>query len=183
MKVLQSVCPSLLFLFLLSLVLGCGSGKTAPAEVSGKVTYNGGPVTGGTVVFHTDKGVYPANITAEGNYTAVDLPDGEAVVTIDTELLNPNRKKITYDATTAKASGGNVAAQYAAAKGGGAPPAMPAPPKGAGKYESSPAGEGSPQGEVGKYVKIPAHYNDKAKSTLKVTLKAGSQHLDFELKD
>jgi hypothetical protein len=165
----------LLFLLTLAVVVGCEAKKTAPAQVSGKVSIGGTPVTGGTLSFYTDKGVYPVGITPDGTYTAIDLPEGEAVVTIDTEALNPNRHTQEYNATTAAAGGADMASKYG--KGATKTPA----PKGAGKLDKSPAGENSPQGAAGSYVKIPKEYTDKAKSPLRVTLRAGSQSHDFEL--
>jgi hypothetical protein len=154
--------------------LGCGVKKSAPSEVSGKVTYNGNPVTGGTLVFHSEAGVYPASITTKGTYQVVDLPEGECIVTIDTEQLNPNKKTPAYDGRTA--GGGAAAKMYGKASG-------PPPGTKIGKQQKSPAGEGSPVGEAGTYVKIPKAYSDRSKSPLKVTLKRGSQEQNFELKD
>jgi hypothetical protein len=169
--------PGSALLFLLALaVAGCGSKKSAPAQITGHVLYNGSPVTGGTLTFHTDHGVYAVGISTDGAYTAIDLPEGEAVVTVDTEALNPDKKKVDYDPKTA----GSTGPKYGGGKGGG-PKA--APPAGAKKQERSPAGVGAPQGEVGSYVKIPRTYADKTKSTLRATLQSGKQSQDFELKD
>jgi len=160
----------------LGMTLGCSSKKSAPAVVSGKVTYKGEPVTGGTLVFFTEQGVYPVAVSAEGTFTHSDLPEGACTVTIDTEELNPNRKVQAYDQKSNATSGGPGGAKY---KSKPAPSASGAK----GKQETSPAGEGSPQGERGQYKKIPPQYADKDKSPLKVTLKAGSQELNFDLTD
>ncbi len=180
----------LVFLLSLGLTLGsfgCGSKKAAPAQISGTVKYNGQPVTGGTLVFFTKGGVYPSAISTDGTYTAIDLPEGEATVTVDTEALNPDHKKVEYSVKTA-GSGGDGAKYggskgYGGGKGGGAQPFAKPPAVGGGKQDRSPAGEGSPQGEAGTYVKIPRTYADKDKSPLKLVLKEGSQHQDLELKD
>ena len=159
----------------LSLLLGCSSQKSAPSEVTGKVTYNGAPVTGGNMVFYSSNGIYAVAIKPDGTYTAVDLPEGEMVVTVDTEGLNPDKKIPEYNAKTAASGAKAMYGGKAATPTGGPGTKM--------KQESSPVPEGSPQGTAGTYVKIPKDYADKTKTPLKVTLKAGSQTQDFELKD
>lgn len=166
--------PALLFLLSLGLTLGCGSKKSAPAQLSGTVTYKGAAVTGGILAFHSDVGAYTAVINADGTYTVTDLPEGEVVVTVDTENLNPERKIPEYN----EKSGGAVGAKY----GKSAQPAAPSQ-GGKTKQETSPVPEGAPKTEVGQYVKIPLTYSDKTKSSLKVTLQAGKQQHNFELKD
>ncbi len=175
------LCPPLLFLLSLGLVLGCGSNKSAPVQLSGKVTYNSTPLTGGVLVFYTDAGVYRAAINPDGSFVAADLPEGEATVTVDTESLNPNGKTATYDGKDGK--GGGMVGKYKGPGGGAAGGGGPAPPKGAGKQEKSPVGEGSPQSDLGQYMKIPRNYADKAKSPLKLTLQSGMPAQNFDLKD
>ena len=170
--------PALLFLLSLGLTLGCGSKKSAPAQLSGTVTYKGAAVTGGTLAFHSDAGVYTAVIKADGTYTVADLPEGEMVVTVDTENLNPEHKTPVYN----EKSGGAAGAKYGKSGQPAAPP-QGSPKEGKAKQETSPAPEGAPKAEVGQYVKIPRTYSDKTKSSLKVTLQAGKQQQNFELKD
>lgn len=170
--------PVLLFLLSLGLTLGCGSKKSAPAQLSGKVTYKGAAVTGGTLAFHSDAGAYTAVINADGTYTVTDLPEGEVVVTVDTEDMNPERKIPEYN----EKSGGALGTKYGKSAQPPAPP-QGSPPGGKTKQESSPVPEGAPKAEVGQYVKIPRTYSDKTKSSLKVTLQAGKQQHNFELKD
>src|SRR4051812_44690714 len=66
------------------LVLGV-SGCGGTATVSGKVTYNGRPVTSGTVVFMDADGrpSPPAYIQADGTYSASNVPVGAVRVAID----------------------------------------------------------------------------------------------------
>jgi len=166
-----------LFLLTLGVTLGCSSNKSNPAEVSGKVTYKGEPVTGGTIVFYTANGAYSAGLLSDGTYSLTDLPEGDCTITINTEELNPNRKQPTYDPAHVP-TGGAAGGKYKTAP-------TPSPGGGGGKVKQtvSPAGEGSPQGERGQYVKIPPQYADKDKSTLKATLKSGSQNINFDLTD
>lgn len=162
---------STLFLSL-ALIAGCSSDKTAPAKLSGTVTYNGAPVAGGMLSFYSNAGVYPAAIGPDGTYSVADVPTGEMVVTVDTEMLNPKIKKQTYKGQGAGASG-----MYGKAAGRGS-----AAPKGA-KQETSPAPEGAEQPSAGNYVKIPRDYADKNKSPLKINVERGSQTINLELKD
>ena len=92
----------------LSLIAGCSGGGNpqAPARISGQVTYNGTAVPAGTIVFHSeDKGSYPAPIT-DGRYEVTDVPTGDLKVTVETESVNPAKKKPDY-------AGGKGAKDYA----------------------------------------------------------------------
>jgi len=83
--------------------LGCGDkNPNAPAVVSGSVKYKGEVLKAGTVTFHSDKGVYPAPINSDGTFINRDVPVGECVITVETESLNPNKKKETYGGERAK---------------------------------------------------------------------------------
>jgi hypothetical protein len=149
----------LLFLVPVCVVLasGCTKGnRSANATVSGKVMYNNAPVTGGTLLFHAEgAGLTPVLIKPDGTFVGTDLPvDKEVTVTVETEILNPNKAKADYGAA-------------AGHPGGGVSP-MPA---------------GTPTGSGGAYVKIPHKYTDKTTSTLKKTLKSGNQTWDLELTD
>jgi len=77
-------------------VLGCGKTKTKHADVSGTVTYKDQPVTAGTVTFHTEGGIFPCPIKADGTYSVSQLPPGDMVVTIETESANKNKKTPKY---------------------------------------------------------------------------------------
>ncbi len=83
--------------------LGCGDrNPSAPAFVSGSVKYKGEVLKAGTVQFHSDMGVYPAPINSDGTYVNRDVPVGELVVTVETESVNPDKKKETYGGDRAK---------------------------------------------------------------------------------
>jgi len=82
------VLPALLFAF----VVGCGNNPRG-AELSGKVTYKGAPVTGGSMTLFIGDAGYPVTIGANGEYAVSQIPEGEAVVVVETESLNPNKPK------------------------------------------------------------------------------------------
>lgn len=115
------------------------------------------------MAFHTaDGAAYSATINDDGTYTATDIPQGELVVTVDTESLNPARKP-------------------AGSAGGDAP-----------KYQKNqsvtvqqrPGGGGAPQEEAQRqYIKIPSKYNNPKTSPLTVNAKGGRQVENIELKD
>src|SRR5262245_31768086 len=159
-----------------SLLVSAGCKKSnplAPARISGKVTYAGAPIPGGTVIFHTaDGGSIPANIAADGSY-GTELGVGEVIVTIETESVNPARKVPTYDERTA--GGGSALAKMYGKSGGG----------GTGSSKNK-AGNSMPETSappVNNYVKIPPRYADKNKSGLTLTLVKGDQKKDFDLTD
>lgn len=141
-----------------SFLVGCTANPQAPARITGSVTYKGGPVPAGTVVFHTtEQGSYAAQLSADGSYEVRDVPKGKLVVTVETESVNPNTKT--------KAYGGD---------------------KGSKMYEERLRAEGRAAAEKAppqQYVKIPAKYADQEKSPLNVEVSAGSQTHNFTLTD
>lgn len=149
---------------------GCqGSGDSKfPAKASGKVTYNGSPVTGGTITFHTADGTpIQAPIDADGSYLIASLPEGPVTVTVETESLNSKAPQYA-------GQGNQMGGMYG---GPGAGKASGAPKGGA---MSSPAPEGY-SGPERAYVKIPAKYADKSTSGITTTLKKGEQKFDVVL--
>lgn len=154
-KLFASKLAPLLFMSV-GLSLGCSpSNPNAPATISGNVSYQGKPVKGGTLTFHTNGfGSYPVLIRPDGTYAATDMPAGDMVVTVETESINPDKKKPIYGD---KDSGSKV---------------------------MSPVPEGvNPKANLGEYVKIPPKYADQKKSGLTATLTTGKQSKDFDLTD
>jgi len=154
--------------FLTVLVVGCGTENPVPAKVRGVVRYNGKPLHGGNVIFHSsDKGSYNATIAQDGsgNYEAVDLPTGELQVSVVTEFLNPNPKG--GSAKFAKAAS-KIDAEYAA---------------GMTKMKAAAGAPVSSAELAARYTKIPDKYGNKDTSGLVVTLERGKNEFDFDLKD
>ncbi len=77
----------------LTALVGCGpggGGGSGKATISGKVTYQGAPVTGGTLTLYDDKGSpYPVGIKADGTFNVSDVPIGQMGVGIDTGSAAP----------------------------------------------------------------------------------------------
>jgi hypothetical protein len=131
------------------LLVGCGA---QTGNLSGKVTYKGNPVKGGTVIFMTadTTKVVRANIEDNGNYSAKGLPVGEMIILVESAWTPP---KIPGGAKTA-------------------PPAGQKPPEG--HPEAKAGAKGS--------TLIPARYSDPKQTDLKVTVKGGDQQHDVPLK-
>jgi hypothetical protein len=144
-------------LLILTVLIGCTGNPNTAAVVTGKVTYKGETLTAGVIGFYPEKGgSYTATITPDGNYEVGNLPVGAAKVTVDTEGANPDKKTPTYGGAK------------------GAKGKMTSPP---------PEGINVAKGSSGKYVKIPPQYAKPDKTTLSVTLKAGKNTENIELKD
>ena len=143
----------LAFLLPAAAFLGCSGDKLAPAKISGNITYNGQPIKAGNLQFHTKDGVaYDGKISADGTYSASDLPEGEFVVTVVTEHLNPARK----GPPPSKDMERRMKAQQQPEGPAAAPPEEP-------------------------YTKIPDKYSKPNTSPLSVKLKGGRQVHDLEL--
>jgi hemoglobin len=58
--------------------------KAEPATVTGKITFQGKPLPGGTITFHSEGGVIACPLSDNGDYKAVDLAPGAYKVAIKT---------------------------------------------------------------------------------------------------
>ena len=150
----------LALLIIASATLGCSKPSQAPARISGSLSYKGQPIKAGTMAFHTPEGVaYGAKINEDGTYSATDIPEGELVVTVDTEFLNPAKK--------AGSTGSKDAAKYMK-MGGMQPP---------------PSGPGAAAEPKSFYTQIPQKYSNAKTSPLTVTTTKGRQVHNIELTD
>lgn len=178
-RILIGLAPAILLT-----AIGCGGSNAGSVE--GKVTFDGKPVTGGTVVFYSETGSYSVGIRPDGTYSITDMPPGEMSVTVETESVNPNNKKPqTYQGQSQGGPGGGKGMYGGGGGGSGGPPKGPGGPQvgpDGKKYtqEQSPIPEGANTAQ-GEYVKIPDKYADKAKSGIKKTITGGKQKVDIEL--
>ncbi|MCI0465344.1 MAG: carboxypeptidase-like regulatory domain-containing protein [Gemmataceae bacterium] len=145
---------------LLSLALllaGCGKGN---GTLSGKVTYKGAILKGGTVTFITSdtKGIARANIEPDGTYNAANVPLGEVKVAVETNSVKPIKLPPQ-------------------AKGGMFPKDVEVPADAKEKSKSL-----APVSDPERYVAIPKQYADPEKSGLKLTVTGGPQQHDIPLK-
>jgi hypothetical protein len=141
---------------LLSLVsMGCGSSGT----VSGKVTYLGEDLGGGTVLFVSPgKKTERATIAPDGSYTIANIPAGTVKIAVETASARPPDQEAMRRGIPQ------------------IPPDADLPPQAEkSMYKSSPENKG------GKYVWIPNEYGDPEQSKLTLEVTGGNQHYDIKL--
>jgi len=97
-----------LVLLLLLVLAGCSSSKSGTREVSGKVTYKGEPLPGGTITFQSandkDK-VGRTGINEDGSYKLGNAPEGDVKIF----FIGPSRPS---DTTKGKAPPVTLEAKY-----------------------------------------------------------------------
>jgi hypothetical protein len=155
--------------FLAVIVLGCSSRRDTgvlPNSLSGKVTYNGKPVGGGTVIFiGKDKQGKDINVNAilqpDGSYSISGIPTGDHLVAVETQSVKPQESAVIPGSKEGQ-SYDKAQEQYMKMM----------KQKGATKEAAAPV-----------YVKIPQKYASPKSSGLTVSVKEGANTKDFELKD
>lgn len=143
-------------ILMIAALSGCGGGT---GEVSGKVTVNGTPVKGGSVIFFC-KGGKPgetvhSEIREDGTYRILDCPAGLVVATVRPHAAaagSPKPKKDAAEAHTKSAMLDQGRAHAAESNKGAKAPS------------------------------IPSRYADPDASDLKYTVTRGTQTFDIELK-
>jgi hypothetical protein len=141
------------FLLLVSSIF-VATGCTGPkkAEVSGMVKIGEEPVTSGTVTFHGEnKAIRTTQLTPEGKYKIADAVPGPNTITV---------KAVDFGKFMTKKN--------------------TAPPKGIG-VTAPPSGMPETGGLTGKFVPVPAKYEDPTTSGLSYTVKEGKQEHDIIL--
>jgi hypothetical protein len=74
------------------MLVGCG--RSSQATLTGKVTYKGQPLKGGSIALISETGgVERATIAEDGSYKITKVPAGSAKVTVDTKALRPAATK------------------------------------------------------------------------------------------
>jgi hypothetical protein len=143
--------PGLLALLCLT-ATGCGSS----GSVSGKVSFNGEALGGGTVVFTSEgQGSATSQIGPDGSYKIDKIPVGPVKIAVETKSAQPAKR----------------------------PPGMPTPPADAMAKDASSSPLYNPQNQSkGKYVPIPEDLGDPNKSGQTLTVTGGSQTYNIELK-
>ena len=152
----------------LGLLAGCGPSNNG-STVSGKVTYKGEPLNGGTIKLYSDAAPtaggadhsFHIAIKPDGTFTASNVPTGTMTVTVETQAPQtkggPNIDPATGMPVSMK------------------PPANFDP----NQIKSSPAATaGAP-----KLTAIPQKYADPKTSGLTWEIKPGQQKKDFDLTD
>jgi hypothetical protein len=149
---------------LFSLAAGCGPGQ---GRISGRVLLGGKPVPGGLVMFMPADGrssVVSAEIDQNGNYSAVTLPVGDVMVSVDNRQFAPLPPR--GPPPIPKGIPLEVLAKMGAGTGGGG---------------SSSANDAAAAARAARYVNIPARYYTAEKSDIRFTVKPGEQQYDVNL--
>ena len=126
------------------------------SRISGQITYNGKPLTGGTITFYTDgAGNYPLAIGTDGTYEGTGLPSGDLGVSIETDSVKRQMSASSYhDARGHKMEMGPVPAAFQ-----------------------------QKQAAQAEFVAIPKKFANPKTSGQSVTLEPGRNTKNFELKD
>jgi hypothetical protein len=143
-------------------VLWASVGCSGKGNVSGKVTYHGQPLPGGTVAFAPEAG-------GPGNSAQIDPKDG----TYHVGRLPAGPMKITV--TPLKAGGSGIAEVPGGRMPGGPPPGAQGMPPDMFKRAFE-----NPEGTE---VEIPIKYTTLEGTDLRYTVKSGDQEFNIELKD
>jgi hypothetical protein len=135
------------------MLAGCGGPATG--SVSGKVSYKGQALKGGTVTFIPKSGdPHTSPIQEDGSYAMAKIPAGAATITVETTSVRPIPKS-----------------------------SLPGPyskmAKDVVKEGIGPPGE---SGDAKRYVPIPLNYADHAKSGLSLDVQSGPQTHNIDLK-
>jgi hypothetical protein len=133
--------------------LGCSRSAGERRLLTGRVTLNGQPVSGGTLRFYPaaarlrEQAAYQVRIRPDGSYTAAGVPLGKMKVTVDTRIVQATAEALE---------------QMTASAGKTRVPAPPFSPPGA-------------------YVEVPAKYTNPKTTDLRVEVTGGEQQQDFAL--
>jgi hypothetical protein len=157
----------------LAALLGA-AGCQSYGDVTGKVTYKGQPLKGGSVTFTTPgKGSVSAPIGEDGSYTASHVPAGDAKIAVETKSVGP----------PAPTSVGGMAI------GSGRGPMVKGPPKMTAPKDSdlpkdahAPMSTAPPKVDYKRYVKIPEQFGDPEQSGLTLKVTGGPQTHNIDLK-
>jgi hypothetical protein len=154
----QNATPGRAALRLLALAAVLAAGCNSTADITGKVTYKGAPLSGGSLTLvASDGNVFSAQLLSDGTFTITGVPTGDAKIAVVGGSPGAGVKQ------PPAGRGGPRAA--AAGRGGPKENSEAAPPEPA----------GPPPGPV-----LPSQYGDPNSSGLTVKVKAG-QPINIDL--
>lgn len=147
--------------------------------VSGKITFEGKPLKGGTIGFQSteERESFATSINEDGSYAITNLKGGSYKVTVDTSNLKPpSSGPVVSSGPKTNPSG---AKKDEVGKDKGKPPADAPIPEG---YKASgPAGAKLAE-NAKRYVQIPSKYAKAETTDFSFTFKGGTETFDIELK-
>ena len=139
----------------LLLLAGCGSGHPETAPVSGKITYDGNPVTQGKIVFYPEHGrSATGQIGPDGSYTLTTFDQGDGAV-LGKHRVTIKSTRVTGQEQLPKSFAEEVAQGQ--------------------KKDAKPA----PGAQVQWLV--PKEYSTKETSPLRANVKRGGEPIDFDI--
>ena len=142
------------FLFLVGGLMLAGCGGRSLGTVSGKVSYKGQPVKGGTVaIIPKAGGVLQGPIQEDGSFSIDKVPTGPATITVETASVRPS----------------------------GAKSAMPGPYSKIPQDVTRGFALAEKTGDPNRYVPIPERYGSHESSGLSMDVKSGPQTHDLDL--
>jgi hypothetical protein len=143
--------------------VGCGGSE---GTLSGKVTYNGANLKGGTVLLVAEQGndTFTGSIQEDGTYIIPHVRSGKYKVCVETASL--------------KGPSGPAGGYNMGPKGPAGKPKNEAP-KGANVPEGYRMSD--PAANKARFVEIPGTYGDPAQTSLRVEVKGGQQTHDIPL--
>lgn len=170
---------SVLALLLLTFCAGCGGA----GELSGKVSYKGKNLKGGSVTFVSkDSGIsYPCTIADDGSYTLNTIPAGIYKVCVDTEYLKgDSASSATITAPNMRSGapgkkpqdGGNEDKAYKN---------LPADAAAHSGYNPGPAASAVKKANLEKYVQIPSDFRKPETTRLEYTVAGGRTVYNVEM--
>jgi hypothetical protein len=152
-----SHAPARLVGLALIAAIGCGS---SPGKLTGKVTYQGTALKGGTVTLvpNASGKTYSTRINEDGTYSLDQVEAGTYKVCVETSSLKPDGNAAPTDPRIKNVPppGANVPEGYAMASPGGAKQSQ-------------------------RYVAIPPKYEKPSETPLTVEVKGGTQQHDIPL--
>ena len=154
--------------FLLTGVVGCGSGK---GSVSGKVTLDGKPLPAGNISFLGPKGQAVTADIKDGQYTASNVPTGDVKVTVQTSSI-----KTEADSLLASSRNSSVGRNPATSK-------LPAGVKEHVQAEVARNADMAKRGKelLSRYRPLPDKYSKPDTSGLHVAVNRGENSFDVPL--
>lgn len=170
--------PLLGLVVLLFGLAGCGP---ATGKISGKVTYKGKPLKGGTVTMFPESGrgpTFASGIEEDGSYSIPNIRTGKYKVVVETKSLKGTSSDSQY--------GSSPYGKGFGPKGAGGPkgPIKNAPPPGVdipGEYKMANPAEMNEAARLKRYIEIPENYGKEATTPLTVEVVGGDQTHDINL--
>jgi hypothetical protein len=168
-----SIRIACLFCFVAAVAVLSGCGRSS-GSITGKISYKGSPVKGGTVSFQSTESAdlkYGGYINEDGTYTVPLITAGSYKIIVETSSAKVKQQKSNYkgnQSSGAKDAPAKELSQEIKEK----------MPEG---YHASNIGEAQAIRNAARYIEIPASYGNADSTKLTYTATGGSQTYDINL--